>query len=65
MLQEVEREHGSIKESIWELRDKEVAHSINMSQGLHPRIGSCATTWIGWEVTIGVIIYDKRFKLRQ
>ncbi len=33
VLQAVERESGTIKVSLWELRNKEVAWRIGMSQG--------------------------------
>lgn len=37
VLHAVEREHQTIKESVWELHDKGGARRVNMSQGSHPR----------------------------
>lgn len=36
-----------------------------MSQGSQPCIGGCATTQVGWEVTVGVTVHEKRSNLRQ
>ena len=50
---------------MWALRDKEVVRRINMSQGPCLRIGGCAAARVGWEVTIGVTVHDKRSNLKQ
>ena len=65
MLQVVERQCGTIKESVWELHDKEVVCRISMSQGWCPCIGGHAAVRVGWEVTLGVIFHDKMFNLSQ
>lgn len=64
-LQAVERDRGTIKESVWELCDKEVEHRVGMSQGSCPRIGGCAATRVGWEVTLDVTVHDKMSMSRQ
>ena len=52
MLQVVEREHGTIKESIWELCDKGGVRRISMSQGSRPCMGCCAAVQVGCEVNL-------------
>ena len=65
MLQAIERECGTIKESMWELHDQEGTHRISMSQASCPCRWDYATTWLGWEVTIGITVHDKMSNLRQ
>ena len=65
MIEVVERERKTIKESISELCDEGGAHRISMSQGLRPRMGGFTATQVGWEVTIGVTIHDGMSELRQ
>jgi len=65
VLQEIEREHKTLKDSILEMHKKEVACRIGMSQGPQSRIGGCNVAWVGWEVTIGVTVHDKRSNLRK
>lgn len=65
MLQAVERERGTIKVSVWALCDKGVVRKINMSQGSRLRIGGCAATRVGWEVTVGVTFHDEMSNLSQ
>ena len=65
MLQAVERERETIKESVWELHDKGYACKISMLQGSRLRTGGYATARVGWKVTVGVTIHDRMFDLRQ
>jgi len=65
VIEAVERECGTTKESVRELRDKEVVRKIGMSQGSCSHRGGCISTWVGCEVTIGVTVHDKISNLRQ
>jgi len=47
------------------MRKTEVARRIGTTQGSWLHIGSCAAAQVGWEVTVGVIVHDKRSNLRQ
>lgn len=64
LLQTVERERGTIKQSMMELRDNKGARRSSMSQGsgLHKR-GYAA--WINMEVTVPVTVHDKMSELRR
>lgn len=64
-LQAVERECGTIKESVLALRDKEVVRKISMTHGSRPCTGGWVAMRVGWEVTIEVIVHDKISNLRQ
>ena len=47
VLQAVERECGTIKESVRELHNKEVTYRIGMSQESCPHRGGCDDAWVG------------------
>ena len=64
MLQAVEREHRTIKESAWELCNKGGTHRVSMSQGSLPRNEGCAAAQVGWEVTVSIIVHDGMSNLR-
>lgn len=65
VLQTVEREQGTLKEFVWELRDEGGAHRNSMTQGSRPRTGGCTAARVGWEVTVGVTVHDKMSNLRK
>jgi len=43
----------------------EVVRRISMSQGSRPCIGGYTAVWVGWEVTVGVTVHDKRSNIRK
>ena len=65
MLQTVERECETLKESVWGLHNEGGAHGISRTQGLRPCTGGYAATQVGWEITIGVTVHDEMPNLRQ
>lgn len=65
MLQAVEREHGTIKEYVLELRDMEVVHKISMTHRSYSCTRDYSTLRIGWKVIVGVTVHDKMANLTE
>ena len=65
MLQAVERERETLKQSMGEMCENQGAHRTSMSQVSRVRRRGCASAWTSREVSVDDTIHDKMFGLWQ